>query len=576
MAPPVGISDPLYTDPAYDPAGRRNMHKDDPTFEKRFYVNPEPSTPQMPALSGPNSIAHKIMPPKMVVKQMGRLRHDEMPSWNGIAALRNLVDDTQPEVQQDVVDAGAAEAIIATMQAWPDHAGIQVSGCGSLVKVAEVDANARKRVLEAGAIFELAAAIERLAKHSDTDGEMMGKHIVHKSNFARDCLLKVAGKKTDPRNKTHIQKALDGGVDPKLFVKLDPKAREKMEQEARANFLKLKEKEEEKQDEEEAALLAKTPWAQTMERDREVCVLFPGQGTQKKGMADKLMLKPEAKALFDKASEILGYDLAALIRDGPQDKLDQTLYSQPAVFVTSLAQVEVSKKARFETLGRSKMCAGFSLGEYTALVYANVMSFEDGLKLVKARAEAMDAAAKNANASMASISGVDDPTLLQLIGQATAEFGGDKKAYIANYMFPEGRTCSGDVQVLKKLCELVQGMGQGKSGKMVNVSGAFHTPYMQPAAEALAKKIDETPMEMPTLNVVSNVTGVYFYSVEEIRTLLKRQLVEPVRWEQSMEEVTKPFHFHTAYIETGPGKQLKAMMRRIDQEAWGKMTVLED
>jgi len=222
------------------------------------------------------------------------------------------------------------------------------------------------------------------------------------------------------------------------------------------------------------------------------------------------------------------------------------------------------------------MCAGFSLGEYTALVYANVMSFEDGLKLVKARAEAMDAAAKNANASMASISGVDDPTLLQLIGQATAEFGGDKKAYIANYMFPEGRTCSGDVQVLKKLCELVQGMGQGKSGKMVNVSGAFHTPYMQPAAEALAKKIDETPMEMPTLNVVSNVTGVYFYSVEEIRTLLKRQLVEPVRWEQSMEEVTKPFHFHTAYIETGPGKQLKAMMRRIDQEAWGKMTVLED
>ena len=87
--------------------------------------------------------------------------------------------------------------------------------------------------------------------------------------------------------------------------------------------------------------------------------------------------------------------------------------------------------------------------------------------------------------------------------------------------------------------------------------------------------IDATPMEMPTVSVISNVTGIYFYSVEEIRSLLKRQLVEPVRWEQMMDEALKPFHNHTAYIETGPGKQLKAMMRRIDQDAWGKMTNLE-
>ena len=107
-------------------------------------------------------------------------------------------------------------------------------------------------------------------------------------------------------------------------------------------------------------------------------------------------------AAIDKAKEILGYDLAALIRDGPQAKLDETLYSQPIVFVTSLAYVEVAKKHKREILGRSKTCAGFSLGEYTALVYANVMSFEDGLRLVQARAEAMDAAAKAADASMAS------------------------------------------------------------------------------------------------------------------------------------------------------------------------------
>jgi len=553
---------------------RAPMFKDDPHLRDQFYVKPEPITP-MPPMSGPNSIAPKLMPPKQVVRNMNRLRHDEMPSWNGIAAIRNLVDDTLPEVQQDVLDAGAVEAIIATMQAWPYHSGIQVAGSGTLVKCAEVDANARMRVLEAGAIFELAAAVERLAKHSDTDGEAMGKHIVHKANFARDCLLKVAGKKTDPRNKKHIQAAIDGGVDPKLFAKLAPAVREQMEQKAREKFLKKKEVEDKVKDEEEQTLLRLTPWAQTIERDREVCVLFPGQGTQKKGMADKLMKVPEAKELFDRASAILGYDLAALIAEGPQQKLDQTLYSQPAVFVTSLAHMEVAKKDKFQIIGRSKMAAGFSLGEYTALVYGNVMTFEDGLRLVKARAEAMEEAAKEANATMASISGVDDQTLLQMISAATSEVDNGGKVYIANYMFPEGRTCSGDTAVLKKLCEKMQALGSGKSGKLVNVSGAFHTPYMKPAAETLGKIIDETPMQMPTLQVLSNVTGIYFYSVEEIRTLLKRQLMEPVRWESIIEEVTKPFHYHTAFIESGPGKQLKAMMRRIDQDSWGKMTTLE-
>lgn len=205
-------------------ASRARMFKEDPAIRDKFYKPAEAIEP-MPPIAGPNSIAPKLMPPKQVVKNMDRLRHDEMASWNGIAALRNLVDDTMPEDQQAVVDAGGAEAIIATMQAWPDHAGIQVAGSGTLVKIAEVDASARMRTLTAGAIFELAAAVERLMKHADTDGDALGKHIVHKANFARDCILKVAGKKTDPRNKKHIQAAIDGGVDPKLFVKLDAKVR---------------------------------------------------------------------------------------------------------------------------------------------------------------------------------------------------------------------------------------------------------------------------------------------------------------------------------------------------------------
>jgi len=561
---------------AVDVKYENKMFRDDPTLKDRFYVKPDPVAP-IPPVSGPNSVAAKVQPPSRVVKNMNRLRHDEMASWSGIAALRNLVDDTMPEDQQAVLDAGAAEAIIATMQAWPDHAGIQVSGCGTLVKVAEVDSNARMRVLQAGALFEIAAAVDRLSKahHKDTDGDKIGKEIVHKANFARDCLLKIAGKKTDPRNKKHIQAAIDGGVDVKLFSKLGLKEREKMEEDARKRWLQLKAIREEEEDKKEAELLNKTPWAYTMDRDRSTCVLFPGQGAQKKGMADKLMSCAPAKALFDKAAEILGYDLAALIRDGPQEKLDQTLYAQPAVFVTGLAAVEKAKLEQFETLGRTKTTAGFSLGEYSALVYANVMTFEDGLRLVKARAEAMDAAAKMGATCMASISGVDDQTLIQMIAEATKQVGGDGRVYVANGMFPEGRTCSGDTQVLKKLCELVQSLGSGKSGKLVAVSGAFHTPYMSPAQEALDAAIDATPMEDPTVHVLSNVTGEYYRDVAHVRELLKRQIVEPVRWEQQMDVATGGFLNHAVYLETGPGKQLKAMMRRINQEAWGKMSVLE-
>lgn len=187
----------------------------------RIYANPEPNE----SMAGPSSVAHTLQSPEQVLRNMERLRHEEMPSWNGIAALRNLIDDTQPEVQQRVVEAGAASSIIATMQAWPDHAGIQVCGAGTLVRLAEVDANSRRIVLEAGGLYELAAAVERLSRpeHLDSDGELLGKHIVHKSNFARDCLLKVAGKRTDPRNRKHIDAAIAGGLDPSLFGKLDPK-----------------------------------------------------------------------------------------------------------------------------------------------------------------------------------------------------------------------------------------------------------------------------------------------------------------------------------------------------------------
>ena len=145
------------------------------------------------------------------------------------------------------------------------------------------------------------------------------------------------------------------------------------------------------------------------------------------------------------------------------------------------------------------------------------------------------------------------------------------RAYIVNYMFPEARTCSGDKAVLEKMCELVVEMG-AKNAKMVNVSGAFHTPYMAAASEVLGKTLDEAEIKMPSILVYSNVTGKPYTSVDEIRSLLKRQLLEPVKWEQGTKDLVTLGC--TQYVEAGPGKQLKAMMRRIDNDVWQKTEVL--
>ena len=371
------------------------------------------------------------------------------------------------------------------------------------------------------------------------------------------------------------------------------------------------------------ALSAPKPWEATPEAQRDVAILFPGQGTQKVGMAAKLLdsgstlpckpathapsarpahasphalcgyaappcpppcpppahrLPPTSphppraaaaadktvEAMFETASKVLGYSLTELIANGPQEKLDTTLYSQPAIFVCSLAAMELAKKESPEMLKKIKTAAGFSLGEYSALVYAGGLSYEDGLKVVKARAEAMDAAAKAAASGMASIGGLPDDKLMAALDEAAVAVG-KGKAYVANYMFPQGRTCSGDLDVLAKACELAKAKG-AKNANMLAVSGAFHTPYMTAAGAALSKVLDEADIQMPSIHVYSNVTGKPYTSVDEIKALLKRQLLEPVKWEQGTNDLIALGH--AQYVEPGPGKQLKAMMRRICPDAW--------
>ena len=184
----------------------------------------------------------------------------------------------------------------------------------------------------------------------------------------------------------------------------------------------------------------------------------------------------------------------------------------------------------------------------------------------------MDAAAKAAPGGMATVTGASDTALQQALDKAAATVGGGKKAYIANYMFPEGRTCSGDLKVLEEMCKIAPSMG-AKQAKMLNVSGAFHSPLMQAAQDALSKTLDAADIQMPSIKVYSNVTGKPYESVDEIRSMLKRQLLEPVKWEQGTMDLIKGGH--SQYVEPGPGKQLKAMMRRIDQDAWNKTITLE-
>ncbi|KAL3894809.1 MAG: hypothetical protein SGPRY_013704 [Prymnesium sp.] len=329
----------------------------------------------------------------------------------------------------------------------------------------------------------------------------------------------------------------------------DPSYVEECKKRADAFF---KEKEERKKLEDEMAkaaaadaVVASKPWNDTPDVERDVAVLFPGQGTQKVGMAGKLLDNSTVKAMFDMAGKILGYSLVDLCAKGPQEKLDTTLYSQPAIFVCSLAAMEIAKGEAPEMLKKVKTAAGFSLGEYSALVFAGALSFEAGLKVVKARAEAMDAAAKASKSGMASIGGISDEDLQVCLDEA-AKAVGSGQAYIANYMFPQGRTCSGDLKVLEKACELVLEKG-AKNAKMLNVSGAFHTPYMEAAGAALGKVLDEANIQMPSIKVYSNVTGKPYTSVDEIKTFLKRQLLEPVKWEQGTKDLITLGH--NQYVE---------------------------
>src|SRR5262245_13481457 len=213
--------------------------------------------------------------------------------------------------------------------------------------------------------------------------------------------------------------------------------------------------------------------------------LFPGQGAQYVGMAAALCdTLPAARSLFDRATEVLGYDLLAVCRTGPKERLDSTAVSQPAIYVASLAALEQLRQTEPDAQKECVAAAGLSLGEYTALTFSGALDFADGLRLVQKRGEAMQSASDARQSGMVSILGPDQPRVEELVREASAQ----GLLQIANFLCPGNLVVSGD----KAACDAVEKLAEAGGARTVRlaVAGAFHTPVMQPAVEALSQALE--------------------------------------------------------------------------------------
>lgn len=292
----------------------------------------------------------------------------------------------------------------------------------------------------------------------------------------------------------------------------------------------------------------------------KIAFLFPGQGAQSVGMGQQLAeTLPAVRSLYDRANDVLGYDLAKICFAGPEDDLDSTVYSQPALFVTSLAALEQLRAEQPDVVLSCEAAAGLSLGEYTAMVFAGVMEFEAALRVVKQRGEAMQAASDAVPSGMVSVLGLERVQVEQLIEKAR----GSDILQIANLLCPGNIAVSGSNAACERVAEMATAAGAMKAVPLA-VAGAFHTPIMQPAVEKLAVALASVPMFAPKIPVVSNVDARPHSDPEEIRALLVRQVVSPVRWEDSLRWMID--QGYDTFYEVGPGRVLRGLLKRIDRK----------
>ena len=292
-----------------------------------------------------------------------------------------------------------------------------------------------------------------------------------------------------------------------------------------------------------------------------IAFLFPGQGAQSVGMGKRLAESlPAARALYDRAGEVLGYDLARLCFEGPAEELDSTVRSQPALFVTSLAAVEALRAEAPDVVLACEATAGLSLGEYTAMVFAGVMEFEDGLRLVHKRGAAMQQAADATPSGMVSLLGLERVEVEALCKKAR----GSDVLEIANLLCPGNIVISGSNAACERAAEMAQSFGAMRAVPLA-VAGAFHTVIMKPAESKLAEALADVPMQPPRIPVVANLDARPHDDTEQIRKLLMRQVLEPVQWEDSMRYLLA--EGFDQFYEVGPGRVLRGLLRRIDRGA---------
>ncbi len=290
--------------------------------------------------------------------------------------------------------------------------------------------------------------------------------------------------------------------------------------------------------------------------------IFPGQGAQFTGMGQDLYQQSQqAKDLFLQANEILGFPITQIMFEGTPEELKQTNVTQPAIFLHSVILATL--------LGDSfkpDMVAGHSLGEFSALVASGAMRFEDGLKLVSQRAQAMQKACELQPSTMAAVLGLED----EVVEKICAEIDGI--VVPANYNCPGQLVISGTVTAIEKACEAMKEAG-ARRALVLPVGGAFHSPLMEPAREELATAIENTNFSTPMCPVYQNVTASAVTDALQIKDNLIKQLTAPVKWTQTMQQMITDGA--TTFIEVGPGNVLQGLLRKIDRSVQTEKAKIE-
>ena len=307
--------------------------------------------------------------------------------------------------------------------------------------------------------------------------------------------------------------------------------------------------------------------------------MFPGQGAQQVGMGKALAEKhSEIADFYQQANDIVGYDLADLCFHGPEEKLNSTEFSKPAIFTTSAAALLALRSGLIDDVAQPPSavlapdaCAGLSLGEYTALYAADAMTFVDALTLVQLRGQSMQAAADASQGSMVSILSLDPAAVQNLCDTILADLPDTEILIPVNFNCPGQIVLSGSLNACKRAAENADSFGASRAVPLT-VAGAFHSPLMAPAAEKLRQALDQTTFSPPSCPVLANVDALPYESVDQIPDKLMRQLTHPVLWQQTVEKLLDDGF--ERFVEIGPGRVLTGLVKKTARPLKLKPTII--